>query len=59
MPRRDARLRATGWTVLRFRWDDIVNHPAVVAQSIRFQREFASPEQRKVTPERFWEGVRG
>jgi very-short-patch-repair endonuclease len=56
---RDERLVAAGWTVLRFRWDDVVDHPARVAQSIRFQREIASPGQREVAPERFWEGVRG
>lgn len=32
---RDARLTAAGWTVLRFRWDDVVNHPSAVATSIR------------------------
>jgi very-short-patch-repair endonuclease len=38
---RDARLRAAGWTVLRFCWGDVVNHPHAVAQAIRFQRGFA------------------
>ncbi len=37
---RDARLTAAGWTVLRFRWDDVVHHPRLVAQAIRFQRPF-------------------
>jgi hypothetical protein len=32
---RDQRLEADGWTVLRFRWDDFVNHAAVVADQIR------------------------
>lgn len=36
---RDARLTAAGWYVLRFRWDDVVNRPQAVAQSIRFRRE--------------------
>jgi hypothetical protein len=40
---RDGRLTAAGWTVLRFRWDDVVNRPAAVAHSIRFQRDFALP----------------
>jgi hypothetical protein len=33
---RDRRLASLGWTVLRFRWDDVVNTPAAVAHSIRF-----------------------
>jgi very-short-patch-repair endonuclease len=36
---RDRRLSAAGWYVLRFRWDDIVNRPHAVAQSIRFRCE--------------------
>jgi hypothetical protein len=36
---REARLTSAGWTVLRFRWDDVVNRAAAVAQSIRFQCE--------------------
>jgi hypothetical protein len=32
---RDQRLQADGWTVRRFRWDDIVHHPAEVAAEIR------------------------
>jgi Protein of unknown function (DUF559) len=39
---RDRRLSAAGWTVLRFRWDDVVNRAFAVAQSIRFQRELSS-----------------
>ncbi len=36
---RDARLTAAGWYVLRFRWADVVDRPAAVAQSIRFRCE--------------------
>ncbi len=36
---RDERLTRAGWFVLRFRWSDVVDRPAAVAQSIRFQRE--------------------
>jgi very-short-patch-repair endonuclease len=32
---RDERLTVAGWTVLRFRWDAIVNQPATVADRIR------------------------
>jgi hypothetical protein len=32
---RDERLTAAGWTVLRFRWDAVVNDPATVADHIR------------------------
>jgi predicted transcriptional regulator of viral defense system len=32
---RDALLAASGWTVLRFRWADVVDSPASVAASIR------------------------
>ncbi len=32
---RDRRLTADGWTVMRFRWDEIVNHAAAVAGQIR------------------------
>jgi very-short-patch-repair endonuclease len=35
--RRDARLRGAGWTVLRFRWADVVDRPTSVAQAIRFR----------------------
>lgn len=37
--KRDERLKAAGWFVLRFRWDDVVNRPAAVARSIRFRCE--------------------
>jgi very-short-patch-repair endonuclease len=32
---RDVRLLAAGWSVLRFRWRDVVDHPHDVARSIR------------------------
>src|SRR5690606_18651631 len=37
--KRDARLAAAGWYVLRFRWSDVVDRPNRVAQAIRFRRE--------------------
>ncbi len=40
---RDRRLVADGWTVLRFRWHDVVDRPAEVARSIRFRCAIASP----------------
>lgn len=39
---RDRRLAAAGWTVLRFRWHDIVNRPSEVARCIRFRCAIAS-----------------
>jgi very-short-patch-repair endonuclease len=32
---RDARLRAAGWRVLRFRWADVIGRPRLVANTIR------------------------
>lgn len=40
---RDAQLVAAGWTVLRLRWDDVVNHPAAVAARIRHHLSAAVP----------------
>jgi hypothetical protein len=40
---RDRRLRATGWTVLRLRWADVVDRPAVVADIIRNRCAIALP----------------
>jgi very-short-patch-repair endonuclease len=40
---RDRRLVADGWTVLRFRWRDVVDRPADVARSIRIRCAIASP----------------
>ncbi|HEY3724767.1 MAG TPA: DUF559 domain-containing protein [Acidimicrobiia bacterium] len=37
---RDARLDATGWTVLRFRWADVVDHSDRVADQIRRRLPF-------------------
>ncbi|MGZ4736095.1 MAG: DUF559 domain-containing protein [Acidimicrobiia bacterium] len=39
---RDARLIAAGWTVLRFRWDDVVHHAGDVARAIRFPCDLRS-----------------
>jgi hypothetical protein len=39
---RDARLTASGWTVLRFRWADVVGSPAEVAATLRFRCRNAS-----------------
>ena len=33
--RRDNRLMAAGWRVLRFTWDDLVNRPVVTIRTIR------------------------
>ena len=49
---RDARLQAAGWTVLRFRWDDVVNRPAAVAHGIRFRGELNPPQRVEVAPKR-------
>lgn len=51
---RDSQLVAAGWTVLRFRWDDIVNRPAAVAHAIRFRSELSTPQRVEVTPKRAW-----
>jgi very-short-patch-repair endonuclease len=40
---RDRRLTTAGWTVLRFRWRDVVDRPHAVAHSIRFRCAIASP----------------
>ncbi len=47
---RDARLVAAGWTVLRFRWGDIINRPAAVAHAIRFQCRLSTPQRVETTP---------
>jgi very-short-patch-repair endonuclease len=47
---RDARLTAAGWTVLRFRWRDVVDTPAAVAHSIR--RELTALQHATLTPKR-------
>lgn len=39
---RDRRLKADGWTVLRFRWRDVTDRPADVARSLRFRGAIAS-----------------
>jgi very-short-patch-repair endonuclease len=49
---RDARLSASGWYVLRFRWDDVVNRPAAVAHSIRFRCQLDTPQRVETTPKR-------
>jgi very-short-patch-repair endonuclease len=49
---RDERLEAAGWTVLRFRWDDVVNRPAAVAHAIRFRSELSTPRRVEETPKR-------
>jgi very-short-patch-repair endonuclease/predicted transcriptional regulator of viral defense system len=38
---RDRRLESDGWTVLRFRWRDVVDRPEFVARSIRFRYAIA------------------
>jgi len=55
---RDARLLAAGWHVLRFRWDDVVNRPRAVAQSIRFRCQLDTPQRVETTPKRGAGGVR-
>lgn len=39
---RDVALQRAGWTVLRFRWSDVVDRPAEVAATIRFRGARAS-----------------
>jgi very-short-patch-repair endonuclease len=55
---RDRRLTGAGWHVLRFRWDDIVNRPESVAQSIRFRCQLDTPQRVEMTPKRGSEVVR-
>jgi very-short-patch-repair endonuclease len=49
---RDERLDAAGWTVLRFGWDEVVNHPGDVADAIRIRCGLNTPQRVETTPKR-------
>jgi hypothetical protein len=49
---RDRRLEVDGWTVVRFRWRDVVDHPESVAKALRIRGVRASLPRRARTPKR-------